>query len=166
MLVGATASAVRFAWDPLVPGLQLSAAWPAGSCGGRSAHPLEPLSALGLTGCCQSSLGARTCPDQPCLELRSSEFSCLLLPGSECKDLRLSAKQNEGQFFPFPSWVPGPCRTFSVWLEYLVTSACILYGVPLCPWLMLPSHYTTLIMWRATWHHCVRLWSAWGGGAI
>lgn len=144
----------------------MSAAWPAGSCGSRSARPLQPLSARGLTGCRLSSRGARTRPDQPCLGLRPSEFSHLVLFGSDCKDLRLSAKQNEGQLFPFPSWVPGPYGTFSVWLEYLVSSACILYGVPLCPWLTLPSPYTTLIVWRATWHHCVGLWSAWGGGAI
>lgn len=50
MLVGATASAVRFAWDPLVPGLQLSAAWPAGSCGGRSARPVSLSQPLGLQG--------------------------------------------------------------------------------------------------------------------
>lgn len=73
----ATASALRFAWDPLVPGLELSAAWPAGSSGSRSARPLQPLSAQGLTGCCLSSLGASMRPDQPCSELGSSEFSCL-----------------------------------------------------------------------------------------
>ena len=57
--------------------LELSAAWPAGSSGSRSTRPLQPLSARGLTGCCLSSLGARTHPDQPCSELGSSEFSCL-----------------------------------------------------------------------------------------
>ena len=84
-------------------GLELSAAWPAGSSGSRSTRPLQPLSARGLTGCCLSSLGARTRPDQPCSELGSSEFSCLspLVQSARTSGLQ-QGRMRASSFCPHP----------------------------------------------------------------